>query len=407
MSFRMAVVAFPVRTCATVAPVQSTLDVATSALTVDHHPFGIAYYTNDIAFVIIRRSVAVLNVSEFTPVLKHQIIPSPDVLAHLGLSDSDPDEDTYIFHGLVLSPDRKNVYAAGGHGALILDTERAVAGRNDSVVGVLANNGVAGNYSAMAAITPDSRYVFLTQEFGSPVNGKRGDLEVWEVNTDTNAVVTGVYKGYITLGYATVDMAFSSDNTKLYVTSEATGIDDVDGLRGSISVLDVETLKTNPSGALLWTVDAGCHPVRIKLGSDGKRVWINTREANTLLVFDADKLNSNETAGEALITDVVVGTSPVSLAIVGDYVLTADSNRWGYSNTSTGLTVVDTLSVQKGIVANFPQIRTGQFPREFGLSPDGNTLLVSEFDGYAVRAVNVSSLKETSKLRRGIVRHEL
>lgn len=396
---RRAAAAFPIYTCATIAPAQSILNITTSALSVDHHPFGIAYWTNDIAFVVIRRSVAVLDMSHFTPVLKYQLFPSSDVLAHLGLKDDDPDEDNYIFHGLGLSPDGRNLYAAGGYGAMVLDAERLALGRNDSVVGVLANNGIAGNYSAMVQVTPDNKYVFLTQEFGSPLSGNRGNVEVWKLHRAKNGAVTGWYRGYITLGYATVDMAFSQDYSKLYVTSEASGTEILGVLRGSISVLDVATLKYNPSASLLWTVPAGCHPVRIKLGPDGDHVWVNTREANELLIYDANKLNMNETASNALIANIQVGTSPVSLAIVGDYVLTADSNRFGYINASTGLTVVDTRSIEKGKLTSFPQIPTGDFPREFGLSPDGNTLLVSEFDGYAIRAVDVSSLNQQNVKR--------
>lgn len=390
-----AVAAATIPTCATMAPAQSQMNVSSAALTVDRHPFGIAYYTNDIAFVVISRSVGVLDTSQLQPVLKSTITLPPHVLTRLGFNEDDPDTDDYIFHGLVLSPDRKNLYAAGGYGALVIDVERAIAGHHSPIVGVLANDGRAGNYSAMISITPDSQYVFLTQEFGSAFTRRKGDLEVWKVKRFPSGLVLGSYKGYVTLGYATVASAFSADNTKLYVTSEVRGdTGSSTQLEGSISVLDVATLKTNPSAALLWTVAAGCHPVRIKLGPDGKHIWINAREANELLVFDADSLNSKDTADDALVAQIQVGTSPVSLAIVGDYVLTADSNRFGYSNATTGLSVVDTGSVQQGKLASFPQIPTGAFPREFGLSPDENTLLVSEFDSYAIRAVDVSFLKK-------------
>ncbi|KAF7532170.1 hypothetical protein G7054_g8210 [Neopestalotiopsis clavispora] len=386
-------IAFP--TCGTTAPAQDALNFTTAALSLDHHPFGIAYYTNDIAFVVIRRSIGVLDMSGFAPVLKHTVEPSRAALAHLGLSDDQPDSDDYIFHGLVLSPDRRALYAAGGYGALVLDPERAAGGQvNTSVVGVLANNGIAGNYSAMVAVTPDSRTVFLTQEFGSIINGHRGNVEVWKVAQGPNGLMTGVYGGFVNLGYATVGMAFSRDGSKLYVTSEMTGLTDSLGglLEGSISVLDIATLQTNPADAVLYTVSAGCHPVRIIPGTGGNHVWVSTRESNSLMVYDADKLECEDTAADALVSIIQVGTSPVSLAAVGDFVLTADSNRWGYDNTTTGLSVVSTSSVAQGKLVNYPQIPTGLFPREFGLSPDGKTLLVSEFDGYSIRAVDVSAL---------------
>ncbi|KAI4601539.1 hypothetical protein KJ359_011669 [Pestalotiopsis sp. 9143b] len=390
--------AFP--TCGTTAPAQDALNFSTSALSLDHHPFGIAYYTDDIAFVVIRRAIGVLDMSQLSPVLKYQITPSRAVLAHLGLSDDDPDSDDYIFHGLVLSPDRKALYAAGGFGALVVDPEKAAGGQyNSSVIGALANNGIAGNYSAMVAITPDSQYVFLTQEFGSVVNGHRGNVEVWKVSQGAAGLVTGAYQGFVNLGYATVGMAFSKDGSKLYVTSEMTGLSDSLGglLEGSISVLDVDTLKTNPGASVLWTVSAGCHPVRIVMGTGEDHVWVSTRESNSLMVYEADKLDCEETANDALVSSIQVGTSPVSLAVVGNFVLTADSNRWGYDNTTTGLSVVSTNSVAQGKLVNYPQIPTGLFPREFGLSPDGNTLLVSEFDSYSIRAIDVSPLNQQKR----------
>ncbi|KAI1866343.1 uncharacterized protein JN550_007731 [Neoarthrinium moseri] len=386
---------FPTAVCSTIAPPQSVLNVTTASTSVDHHPFGIKYLTNDIAFAVIGRTIGVLDTSQFKPVLKYQIHLTHAIAARLGFDEDDPDTEAYIFHGLAITNDGRNLYAAGGYGAIVIDTQRAVAGRNDSIVGVLANDGRAGNYSAMVSITPDDQYVFFTQEFGSPFTFKHGSLEVWNVFRAEDGAVTGVYKGFIILGFYTVDLAFSHDYSKLYVTNEIGGLPaSSNDTVGSVAVLDVAKLKQSPASSLLWAVDAGCHPVRVKLSPDGKNLWVNAREGNELLVFDTEMLNSNDTLDRALVTTIQTGTSPVAVAVVGSYVFTADSNRFGYSNTTSGLTVVNTQEVlQEDEPVRFPQIPMGSFPREFGVSPDGKTLLVSEYDGYEIRAVDIGSLK--------------
>jgi DNA-binding beta-propeller fold protein YncE len=194
--------------------------------------------------------------------------------------------------------------------------------------------------------------------------------------------------GYIELEYLVVGTALSPDGKRLYATSET--VNRI-ATRGTLSVLDVATLETNPSAALIARVGAGCGPVRVAVSHDGKHVWVTARESNMLLAFDAAKLESNSSG--ALVASVQVGTSPVGLVFVnsGRHIITADSNRFGYKNTTTGLTVVDVEAALKG-KQGFPRIPTGLFPREFALSPDGKTLLVSDFDSRIVQAVNVSQL---------------
>jgi hypothetical protein len=391
LSFSTAVSALTSPGCATSAPAQRILNVSTTSISVTSRPFSIAYLTNDIAFVAIERGIGVLDTSQFTPVLKY-LIPLPTyALWKLGLHEDDPDTDDYIIHGLAITHDKGNLYAAAGYGVAVLDIEKAVAGDPNSIVGVLANDGRAGNYTAFISITPDDQYVLLTQEFGSSATLYHGAVEVWSVSKSPRGFVTGVYQGYVALGLATVDMAFSADYSKLYVTSEANGTSLTEGI---VTVLDVETLKTNPKQSRLWSVAAGCHPVRLKLGAAGTRLWVTAREANALLAFDTEMLDSNATAAsDALIATFSTGTSPVALALVGSHAITADSNRFDYANTTTGLSIVNVGPTVKGRhILSSPQIPTGSFPREFGLSPDEKTLLVSEFDSYTIRAVNVSLL---------------
>jgi DNA-binding beta-propeller fold protein YncE len=320
-------------------------------------------------------SVGVLNTSTFTPTLIHEIALLPPFY-----------QKSFSVSGLGISHDKQTVYVAVGSGAVAVDVKKAVAGEADSIVGYLS--GTVGNNSIEVTLSSDDKYAFVSQEYGSTATGLRGAVEVFNVYRASNGSVSSTYLGYVELGYAVVGMALSNNGCKLYATSELASRNTT---QGTLSVLDVATLKTNPSKALLASFDAGCSPVRIAVSSNGKHIWVTARESNKLLAFDAAKLETNSSG--ALLASVQVGTSPVGVTFVnhGRHLVTADSNRFEYTNTTTGLTVVDTQAALKG-KQGFPRIPTGLFPREFAVSPDGKTLLASEYGSKAIQVVEVSDL---------------
>lgn len=363
--------------CQNVAPLQERLNISTAYLTVAGDPFGLVYASNDIAFVGVSSdftsTFSVLNTSTFPPTQIHSLA------APFG-------NKRYIIEGLGISHDKRTVYLSSGPGAIVVDVEKAVAGRNDSIVDYL--NATVGVDAIETTLSLHDDYAFVSMEEGTvAATDLNGAIEVFKVHRASNGSVSSTYNGYIELGFLVVGTALSPDGTKLYATSEnATE----KATYGTLSVLDVATLETNPSQALLATVAAGCAPVRVAVSHDGKHVWVTDREGNRLLAFDAAKLESNAT--DALVASVQVGTSPVGLMFVneGRHIITADSNRFGY-NATTGLTVVDVKAALNG-TQGFPQIPAGLFPRELALSPDGKTLLVSDFDSFQVQAVNVSQI---------------
>ena len=359
--------------CQSVAPAQNTLNVQTANLTVPSNPFGLAYAGNDIAFAAIGDGyVGVLNTSTFTPTLIRKIgIPAPFYERSFGVL------------GLAITHDKQTVYVSIGRGAVAIDVEKAVAGEADSIAGYL--NGTDGTGSIEVTVSLDDKYVFVSQEYGSTL--LRGAVEVFKVQRADNGSVSSTYIGYAPLGQAVVGTALSLDGCKLYATSEV----GINSTQGTLSILDVATLKTNPSEALLVSVSAGCNPVRVAVSPNGKHLWVTARESNMLLAFDAAKVESN--SSDALLVSVQVGTSPVGLTFVnhGRHIITADSNRFSNPNTTTGLTVVDAEAALKG-KQGYPRIPTGLFPREFAVSPDGKTLLVSDYSSNAIQAVNVSQL---------------
>ena len=128
-------------------------------------------------------------------------------------------------------------------------------------------------------------------------------------------------------------------------------------------------------------------------------VWVTARESNALLAFDASRLVSNRTT--ALLASVQVGTSPVGLVFSGaneSRILTANSDRFAgldpsvYGNATTGLSVVNVDAAIRGEQANLGQIPTGLFPREMAVSPDGKTILVTDYGSSMIQAVDVSTL---------------
>lgn len=377
----------PTNVCARNALPRDALDLNYTTVSVGYRTWGLVYLNETIAFAAANMSIAVLDTTNFTPV-QIASIPLPD-----GFSFGNDDilKEGYGFRALTLSNNKENLYVATGFGAVIYDVEWAIANRSDSIVGVLSQNGTTGSSAIELSITPEDDYVFISQEFGSNKTLGHGTIEVYSVTRQANRTVTNTFVGWVPLGFATIGQQFSKDKTKLFVTSEmkitATALNQTTGI---ISVLDVAKLKKYPKLSLITTVEAGCHPVRAQMSTDGDTLWVTLRDANQVLAFDANKLTSNDTTN-SLLTTVNTGTSPIGITAVGSHILTADSNRFNYTGTTAGVTVVygpDALN--KGVV-DFPQIPTGAFARALAVSPSGNTLLVAEFEELTVRAVDISS----------------
>ncbi|CAF9935896.1 hypothetical protein IMSHALPRED_010384 [Imshaugia aleurites] len=375
--------------CQNVAPPEKNLtSVRTAEITVPAHPFGVVYaQQNDLAFVALNTSLGVLNTSAFIPSLTHEIpLPAPYVSID-GAS------------GITLTHDGRHVLVTAFSAALIVvDVAKAATGSPEAVVGILNGTAAAGHSAIEVTVTRDDKYAFVSQEDGSLQTGERGTIEVFKLQRPAaNGTVSGTYIGYLVLGDLVVGTALSSDGRLLYATSETASENTT---TGTLSVIDVAKLKTTPSEALISQVAAGCGPVRVLVSRDDQVVWVTARESNALLAFDASKLISNQSAA-ALLASVQVGTSPVGLRFAGANerrILTANSNRFAsldpalYGNATTGLSVVDVDAAIRGEQANLGQIPTGLFPRELALSPDGKTILVSDYGSFMIQAIDVSTL---------------
>ena len=365
----------------TAAPQQKTLNnVRTGQVNVSLSPFGLVYaQQDDIAFVALVNSLGVLNISTFTPSLIHQV-PLPS--KYEGAA------------GIALTHDGQHVFVAAGPGAVMVNVAKAVAGSPDAVVGTF--NGTTGSqnpgvYAIEVTLSPDDGYAFISQEYGAIRGSTPGNVDVFKLSVPTgNESISRTAIGSINLGYEVVGTALSPDGRTLYATSETTTLNDT--TPGFLSIIDTETLETKPSSAVLSNVTAGCSPVRTVVSSDGKTIWLTARESNHLLAFDTAKLVSHP--DEALLASVQVGTKPVGLAFVRheSRIITADSNRSNYTNATSGLSVVDVDAALSGRAAVLGRVPTGLFPRELAVSPDGSTILVSDFLSKEVQAVDVATL---------------
>ncbi|KAI9712243.1 MAG: hypothetical protein M1828_001721 [Chrysothrix sp. TS-e1954] len=361
--------------CQQVAPpVKSLTSVRTAELQVPEDPFGIVYATlqPDTAFVSQVTNLGVLDTNSFPPRLVHNV----------SLSQNDSSGDLADAAGIALTHDGRYILVTDSSTAtFVVDAAKAASGSADAVVGALIGTSAAGNSSIQVTVTHDDEYAFVSQEDGSAMTGSNGTIEVFKLHyPKMNALFSSDSIGYIELGYLVVGTALSPDGKYLYATSEQKSNTTT---TGTLSVLDVEKLKITPKEALVSSTSAGCGPVRVLVSQDGQIVWVTARESNHLLAFDAKQLVSQPQL--ALVASVQVGTSPVGLAFVKNEsrIIVADSNRFMLTDTTTGLTVVDVDAALAGRQAVFGMIPTGVFPREFALSPDGETLLVSDYGNFA------------------------
>ena len=366
------------------APPQNSLNtVRTASVSVPSYPFGLVYSSQmDIAFVSLGNTLGVLNTTAFTPSLIRQIsLPA----AYTGSEGA---------LGITLTNDSQYVLVSTGPGLLVVDIARAVAGSPDAVVGSLngtTKDQTPGKEAIEVTVSLNDRYAFVSQEYGAGgLAGTSGNIDVFKLDKATsNGSVSGTARGYLSLGIAVVGTALSPDGRLLYATSERI----LGGsTQGSLSVINVDILEKDPSKALLSNTTSGCGAVRVIVSSDSKTVWVTARESNYLLAFDSAKLRSDP--DKALIASVQVGTSPVGLTFARNEsrILTADSNRFNYANTTTGLSVVDVQAALAGKPAVLGRVPTGLFPRQFAVSPDGSVILVADYSSKEIQAIDVATL---------------
>jgi DNA-binding beta-propeller fold protein YncE len=166
-----------------------------------------------------------------------------------------------------------------------------------------------------------------------------------------------------------------------------------DHRKGAVLVVDVERAKSNPESSVIASVQAGCDPVRLALSPDGSTAYVTARADNSLLAFDTRKMTQK--SPDPLIGLVRVGAAPVGVATIDDgkKLVVANSNRFvGGSDVKSNLTVIDAVSLVSGTSAVIGTIPAGAFPRQLRLTPDGRTLLLTNFASGTLQIVDVERL---------------
>ncbi len=347
--------------------------VDTSFVPVNGAPFGVAFVDKSNAFVA----------SPTGSVIEYAI---SDSIPHLVRIDTfgtvqphDAPTGGTSPTGLALTPNGRYLVAAAGSGAVVLNVKHLQEKGSSSAswsVGTLASPGTG---AIEAAVSPEGDFVFVSLEDSN-------EVAVFDLR---RALARGFGRsdlvGTVPLGIAPVGVAISPNGRYIYVTSESVGPGQSEG---TLTTIDVNRAERTPARAILSTVLAGCSPVRVV--ATRTSVFVTARESDAVLEFSADDLVSDSNG--ALKADMQVGEAPVDLALVdGDHTLViADSDRFGIPGAHPDLAVVTLASGGNLILDGY--VESGDFPRDVAVSPDGDTLLVSNFASAQLEAVKVSTL---------------
>jgi DNA-binding beta-propeller fold protein YncE len=240
-------------------------------------------------------------------------------------------------------------------------------------------SGGSGDGAIETAVSPDGHFVFVTLEDSDT-------LAVFNLQSAlSNGFGPSDLVGTVPLGISPVGMAVSPGGRYLYVTSELRTPRQADG---ELTTIDIDMATRSPRHAIVSTVAAGCSPVRVVATKSS--VFVTARGSDALLKFSAAALITHP--GAALEGQVRVGEAPVGLALVDHdrTLVVADSNRFALRGARATLAVVTGASHGRLTLAGY--LTSGSFPRDMVVSPNGETVIVSNYGSGQVETVAVHHL---------------
>ena len=302
---------------------------------------------------------------------------------------------------MALTHDGTLLIVASDDRVAFIDPARLIAGSADAVLGYLNDAPMAGRI--YANVTPDDRWLFLSDESTRTISVV--DLvKARASGFDDSAVI-----GQIPVGRAPIALTFSRDHQFLYTTSQvapsaygwpsvcsAPGSDAArqasNYAEGAILVVDVSRATHDPANAVVGAVAAGCNPVRLVTSPSGDVAYVSARTDNMLLAFDTRKLLADP--AHALIGRVPVGDAPVGVAVLngGARLAVTNSSRFGNSNATQSLTIIDAQKIASGEAAVLGTVPAGVFPRELRVTEDQATLLLTNFGSKNLAVIDVVRL---------------
>ena len=287
--------------------------------------------------------------------------------------------------GIVLTHDGKMLIVAAGSLVLFLDVERLKSGKNDPEIATISDGEKAG--SVYVNVTEDDKILFISDEAG-------GTITVVDLEHDRKII------GTIPVGRAPIALTFSKDEKCLYTTSEIAAPDwnwpktcqpevaakaQTARPEGAVVIVDVQRARTDPAQSIISRVPAGCVPVRLALSPDSKQAYITVRNDNAVLAFDTGKLIADP--AHARLHSAPVGTAPVPVIALpsGNFVISGNSNRFDPDQSKQQM--LDLIDTSEFVVKS--HIPAGAYPREMRLSPDGNTLFLTNFSSDSVEIIDL------------------
>ena len=301
--------------------------------------------------------------------------------------------------GMVLSHDGKLLIVADDDYVVFMDVARMIAGRGDPIAGFISD----GDYpsSVYVNVTEDDAFLFVSDE------AAHGITVINLRDARANGFQKSAIVGQIPVGAAPIALTFSTDQRWLYTTSQVApktfgwpieckpeGEDAATSApknpQGAILVVDVARAKTDPANSVVARIPAGCSPVRMAISPAGDRVYVTARNSNSLLAFETARFLAD--SANARVGTVPVGKSPVGVAVVDDgkQIVVTNSDRFAADRSARQtLTVIDAARVAEGAAAILGTIPAGAFPREFGMSSDGSTLFVANYQSNEIEIIDL------------------
>ncbi|MGI8446515.1 MAG: protein kinase domain-containing protein, partial [Streptosporangiaceae bacterium] len=300
--------------------------------------------------------------------------PVPSLMWSSGLSHA---------QGEALTPDRHYLAVTGGSGLSVFQVSSLEQQSAASPMGSLSSPGQ--KHAEDVAITPDGRYAFVTFQNTAHVG-------VFNLRRAlTSGFGSADFVGLIPVGPQPIGIAMAPDGHHAYVASGLANPSTPGA--GVLSVIDVAKAEHHlGSSAVAKTIPAGCKPNRVVLSNGGQDLWLTAVGSNALFGFSTAKLLSDPR--HALVAIVPVGQEPLGMAVIsqGTRIVVADSNKNGGSGPGANLAVVSTSKALARRPALLGYLQSGLQPRQFAVTPNGDTLLVANTKSAQLQAVDLSHL---------------
>ena len=298
-------------------------------------------------------------------------------------------------------------------GVQFIDVRKAIAGDPHAAMGTVPTDPSA----IEVALSPKNELVFVANEYSG---GQRcPNPDTVSVIDFREALASGQSKsaviGAIPVDCAPVGLAVSANGRYLYVTNETAfrtrsfynptdcNIPDGPGCPirthkdsvGTVDVIDVRMARTDPASSLIAAIPAGCSPTRVLLTNNDKIALISARDDNNLLAFNSRDMRTDPSVVPRATTPVGIAPDGAQPFFHKRFIAVANTNRFDSCPGAGGtVSIVDfaTALNRGGRAATLGTFDAGVFPRQWGLSPDGKFLYLTEFGSDTLAIFPVHSL---------------